>query len=306
MRAIVNLVLATVAAALLGACSSHGTVDNSNKGSLDTGAVIQRVEEIYGAVFKVYNEEDSLSLVLPIEKMERLNTLYCSTEWNEAFNKVEEIHSLLNGWWERDYWIMGDGLGLNLSISDIKVVSMDEDKAVVEFQLHNSDSAQPVQSVRLIMVKENGIWKIDTFIDQAGSDWKKEMQVIIKEGYPHVIEIHSILNAFREAMRKDWHNLSISDEKVVGLDYDHAKADEDSVVDMSIIDEKVEAMDYDYTKADVEFQLHNSNSTKSVRAIMVKENGIWKIDTFIDKEGNDCKKEMQEYVKQNNHRAKNN
>ena len=177
MRAIVNLVLATVAAALLGACSSHGTVDNSNKGSLDTGAVIQRVEEIYGAVFKVYNEEDSLSLVLPIEKKERLNTLYCSTEWNEAFNKVEEIHSLLNGWWERDYWIMGDGLGLNLSISDIKVVSMDEDKAAVKFQLHNSDSTQPV---RAIMVKENGIWKIDTFIDQDGNDCKKEMQEYVK------------------------------------------------------------------------------------------------------------------------------
>ena len=299
MRAIVNLILATVAVALLGACSSHGSVDNSNKGSLDTAAVIQRVEEIYGAVFKVYNEEDSLSLVLPIEKKERLNTLYCSTEWNEAFNKVEEIHSLLNGWWERDYWIMGDGLGLNLSISDIKVVSMDEDKAVVEFQLHNSDSALPVQPVRLIMVKENGIWKIDTFIDKAGSDWKKEMQETIKEGYPQVIEIHSILNAFRAAMRKDWHNLSISDEKVVGLDYGYAKADEDSVVEISMIDEEVEEMDYDYTytKAAVEFQLHNSDSTQSVRAIMVKENGIWKIDTFIDQEFNDCKKEMQELCK---------
>ena len=171
---------------------------------------------------------------------------------------------------------------------------MDEDKAVVEFQLHNSDSTQPV---RVIMVKENGIWKIDTFIDQAGTDWKKEMQEIIKEGYPQVIEIHSILNAFREAMRKDWHNLSISDEKVVGLDYDHAKADEDSVVDISIIDEKVEAMDYDYTKAAVKFQLHNSDSTQPVRAIMVKENGIWKIDTFIDEAGKDCKKEMQELCK---------
>ena len=65
----------------------------------------------------------------------------------------------------------------------------------------------------------------------------------------------------------------------------------------------------DEDKAVVEFQLHNSDSVlpvQPVRLIMVKENGIWKIDTFIDKEGNDCKKEMQEYVKQNNHRAKNN
>ena len=293
-----KLLLLSVIVVALVACSNRGDVSNATKDQqLDTAAVIQRVEEIYGAVFKVYNEEDSLSLVLPIEKKERLNTLYCSTEWNEAFNKVEEIHSLLNGWWERDYWIMGDRLGLNLSISDIKVVSMDEDKAVVEFQLHNSNSALPVQPVRLIMVKENGIWKIDTFIDQAGSDWKKEMQEIIKDCYPQVIEIHSILNAFRAAMRKDWHNLSISDEKVVGLDYGYAKADEDSVVEISLNDEEVEAMDYEYTKAAVKFQLHNSDSTQPVRAIMVKENGIWKIDTFIDEAGKDCKKEMQELCK---------
>ena len=303
-----NLILATVAVALLGACSSHGTVDNSNKGSLDTGAVIQRVEEIYGAVFKVYNEEDSLrNLGLPIEtsvweRRNEFNTLYCSTEWNEAFNKVEEIHSLLNGWWERDFWIMGQDWH-NLSISDIKVVSMDEEKAVVDFQLHNSDSI-PTKPVRVIMVKENGIWKIDTFIDKAGSDWKKEMQEIIKEGYPQVIEIHSILNEFRKAMEQDWHNLSISDEKIAGMDYD-SKDDVDDI-DMSIEDEKVEAMEYNYTKAGVEFQLHNFDSTKSVRAIMVKKNGIWKIDTFIDEAGKDCKKEMLEYVKQNNHRAKNN
>ena len=282
-------------------CGCQGQAVKNDKA--EAQAVADRVQEIYEAVFKVYNEEDSLSLVLPIEKKERLNTLYCSTEWNEAFNKVEEIHSLLNGWWERDYWIMGDGLGLNLSISDIKVVSIDGDKAVVEFQLHNSDSPLPVSPVRVIMVKENGIWKIDTFIDQAGTDWKKEMQGIIEQGAHQVNEIHSILNGFRKAMEQDWHNLSISDEKVVGMDYDNSKADEDDVVevDMSNIDEKVEAMDYDYVKAVVEFQLHNSDSplpVKPVRAIMEKENGIWKIETFIDEEGNDWKKEMQEYVKQ--------
>jgi hypothetical protein len=65
-------------------------------------------------------------------------------------------------------------------------------------------------------------------------------------------------------------------------------------------------MDSDFANANVEFQLHNSDSTKTVRAVMVKENGIWIIDTFIDQARNDCKKEMQEYVKQNNHRANNN
>lgn len=269
---------------MLCACSKANRVEEN---SLDTASVVSQVRDIYAAVFKVYNEEDSLrNLGLPIEtsaweRRIEFNTLYCSTEWNEAFNKVEEMHRLLHGWWEHDYWIMGQEWH-NLSISDIKIVSMDEDKAVVEFQLHNSDSNSiPTQPVRVIMVKENGIWKIDTFIDQAGDDWKKGMQETIEDNYHQVNVIHSILNGFREAMEQDWHNLSISDEKVV-------------------------AMDSDFANANVEFQLHNSDSTKTVRAVMVKENGIWIIDTFIDQARNDCKKEMQEYVKQNNHRANNN
>ena len=226
-------------------------------------AVANRVQEIYQAVFKEYNLEDSLrNLGLPIEtsaweRRNELNTLYCSTEWNEAFNKVEEIHSLLNGWWEADYWIMGQDWH-NLSISDIEVVSIDKDKAVVEFQLHNCDSTRPV---RVIMVKENGIWKIDTFIDEEGCDWKKDMQESIKESQELVNKIHSILNGFREAdfriKGQDRHNLSISDIKVVQMDADRAK---------------------------VEFQLHNSDSTQTMHVFMVKENGIWKIDTSIDQE----------------------
>lgn len=166
---------------MLCACSKANRVEEN---SLDTASVVSQVRDIYAAVFKVYNEEDSLrNLGLPIEtsaweRRIEFNTLYCSTEWNEAFNKVEEMHRLLHGWWEHDYWIMGQEWH-NLSISDIKIVSMDEDKAVVEFQLHNSDSI-PTQPVRLIMVKENGIWKIDTFIDQARNDCKKEMQEYVK------------------------------------------------------------------------------------------------------------------------------
>ena len=235
------------------ACSKANRVEEN---SLDTASVVSQVRDIYAAVFKVYNEEDSLSLVLPIEKKERLNTLYCSTEWNEAFNKVEEIHSLLNGWWEADYWIMGQDWH-NLSISDIEVVSIDKDKAVVDYQLHNCGSAQPV---RVIMVKENGIWKIDTF-DWEGIDFKKDLQEGIKENQEQVNQIHSILNGFREAdfriKGQDRHNLSISDIKVVQMDADRAK---------------------------VEFQLHKSDSTQTMHVFMVKENGIWKIDTSIDQE----------------------
>ena len=183
-----NLILATVAAALLGACSSHASVDNSNKGSLDTGAVIQRVEEIYGAVFKVYNEEDSLrNLDIQMENGvydQRGDFIgnYCSREWNELVNKVDEIDSLYHsdelGFWEADYWIMGQDWHA-LSISDVKVIEMTETEATVELKLHNFDSAKPVS---LKMVNENGVWKIDAFVDKEYDlNWKQSMQEYVAE-----------------------------------------------------------------------------------------------------------------------------
>ena len=241
-------------------CGCHSQAVKNDQ--VEAQAVANRVQEIYQAVFKEYNLEDSLrNLGLPTEtsvweRRNEFNALYFSKELNEALNKTEEIHSLLNGWWEADYWIMGQDWH-NLSISDIEVVSIDKDKAVVEFQLHNCDSTRPV---RVIMVKENGIWKIDTF-DWEGIDFKKDLQEGIKENQEQVNQIHSIFNGFREAdfriKGQDRHNLSISDIKVVQMDADRAK---------------------------VEFQLHKSDSTQTMHVFMVKENGIWIIDTSIDQE----------------------
>ena len=177
----------------LGACQSRegnneqvAAEDVVNQAS-DADVVASRVQEIYAAVFKVYNEEDSLrNLDIQMENdswkcRDKFNHDFCSKEWNALLAKVNEIDSLYHsgelGFWEADYWIMGQDWH-NLSISDVKVVSVDEKKAVVEFQLHNFDSAQ---TVRVNMVNEDGIWKIDSFIDQSGCDWKHDLEEYVKQ-----------------------------------------------------------------------------------------------------------------------------
>lgn len=150
--------------------------------------VVQRVNDIYDAVFKIYNEEDSLrNLDVHIEDgvyAHRGDFVrnYCSKDWNTLVNRINEIDSLYNsdelGFWEADYWIMGQDWH-ELSVSDVKVVSMTERDAVVELQLHNFDSTTPV---RLSMVNENGTWCIDRFVDVRNDhDWKQEMEEYVAE-----------------------------------------------------------------------------------------------------------------------------
>ena len=61
-----------------------------------------------------------------------------------------------------------------LSISDIEVLNVSPTEADVKFMLHNLGEAKPVA---LILVKEDGIWKIDNFNDlNVDMDWKRAMK----------------------------------------------------------------------------------------------------------------------------------
>ncbi len=183
-----NFILMTAVVALLGACTTHRNVDNSKQNSLDTAAVIERVEDIYTTVFNVYNEEDSLrNLDIHMENgvYERradFEANYCSGEWNTLLKKVNEIDSLYHqnemGFWDFDYWIMGQDWH-NLSISDVKVTTLTDTEATVELGLHNFDKVVPLC---LLMKRENGTWRIDDFVDkESGTGFKQDMQDYIKD-----------------------------------------------------------------------------------------------------------------------------
>ena len=177
-------------------CGCHGQAVNNDKVTADAvvnqeadaDAVAKRVQEIYQAVFKEYNLEDSLRNLDQLEGLGayehrgEFDRNYCSHEWNRLSRLINEIDSLYHsdelGFWDADYWIMGQDWH-NLSISDVEVLSVTPTEASVQFQLHNFDSSKPIG---LHMVFEDGVWKIDNFLDVKNDmDWKKSMQEYVDE-----------------------------------------------------------------------------------------------------------------------------
>ena len=166
------------------AADAEGSVNQAS----DTAVVQQRVQEIYGDVFKEYNLEDSLrnldKLDGPGASSRRGEFIqnYCSQEWNQLSRQINEIDSLYHagemGFWEADYWIMGQDWH-QLSISDVEVLDVNQAEAHVKFMLHNLGSAKPVA---LTMVKEDGIWKIDDFQDLDNHfEWKLAMKEYVAQ-----------------------------------------------------------------------------------------------------------------------------
>lgn len=172
-------------------CACHSQSENAGTPNVkdsanqiaDAEAVQQRVQEIYSDVFKEYNLEDSLrnldKLDGPGASARRGEFIqnYCSQEWNDLSRQIREIDSLYHagemGFWEADYWIMGQDWH-QLSISDVEVQNVTPTEAHVKFMLHNLGEAKPVA---LILVKEDGIWKIDNFNDlNIDMDWKRAMK----------------------------------------------------------------------------------------------------------------------------------
>ena len=172
-------------------CACHSQSENAGTPNVkdsanqiaDAEAVQHRVQEIYSDVFKEYNLEDSLRNLDMLDgpgasaRRGDFNRNYCSREWNDLSRQIREIDSLYHadelGFWEADYWIMGQDWH-QLSISDIEVLNVSPTEADVKFMLHNLGEAKPVA---LILVKEDGIWKIDNFKDlNIDMDWKRAMK----------------------------------------------------------------------------------------------------------------------------------
>ncbi len=139
--------------------------------------LISRVKQIYKDVFQYYNDSidnESIPQNSPDEN-------YCTKGWNTILAKVSEFDQIHNpddiGFFDADYWVMGNDY-MDLSVSDIEVVSFEKDKAKVELNLHNCGS---ITRVRLDMKFVNGNWFIDNFIDVSNDiDWKKEMEDYVK------------------------------------------------------------------------------------------------------------------------------
>lgn len=177
MRTIIYWIVMTVAVAVLGACSPRAGVEGTTDGSLDTGSVVQRVNDIYTQVFDLYGKVSATS---DLSSLENIDSLYCSDDWNRWIARVDSLNQQ-NGVidiLDVDHWIMGQDWG-ELSVSDIKVFLLKGDSAAVEFQLHNLGN---MINVVLDMVHEDGEWKIDNFTDITnGMDWKATMKRYLED-----------------------------------------------------------------------------------------------------------------------------
>ena len=177
MRTIIYWIVMTVAVAVLGACSPRAGVEGTTDGSLDTGSVVQRVNDIYTQVFDLYGKVSATS---DLSSLENIDSLYCSDDWNRWIARVDSVNQQ-NGVidiLDVDHWIMGQDWG-ELSVSDIKVFLLKGDSAAVEFQLHNLGN---MINVVLDMVHEDGEWKIDNFTDITnGMDWKATMKRYLED-----------------------------------------------------------------------------------------------------------------------------
>ena len=148
-------------------CGCHNQASKSEKTAIETvenqvpdsNAIVNRVQEIYQAVFKEYNLEDSLR---NLDKLEgdgahayryEFSKNYCSSEWDSLLHQIDEIDSLNH--------------------------QGEPDKASVQFLLHNLGTTKPVA---LQLVMEDGLWKIDDFQDvEADMNWKKAMQDYVSQ-----------------------------------------------------------------------------------------------------------------------------
>ena len=175
-----NWIVMTMAVAVLGACSPRAGVEGATDGSLDTGLVVQRVNDIYTQVFDLYGKASATS---DFSSLENIDSLYCSADWNawvarvNDFDRQHEEDGMM-GFFDADYWIMGQDWQ-DLSVSDIRVIDLSDSTATVELNLHNCGTITPV---RLEMVMDEGLWRIDNFIDvKYDVNWKAGMKEYLAE-----------------------------------------------------------------------------------------------------------------------------
>lgn len=116
-------------------------------------SILKGVRAIYAAFA---NEDPNLT---------ELDQKYSSTSLKKAIDDVIAYDKKNNdgyiGFFEFDYHVMGQDF-YNISITELKVDSANAHTAKVSFNLHNLGEVIPM---KLDMVKEDGEWKIDNYIN---------------------------------------------------------------------------------------------------------------------------------------------
>ncbi|MBR5654571.1 MAG: DUF3828 domain-containing protein [Prevotella sp.] len=137
----------------------------------DNEAIAQMVKNMYADIAKACSDPSASMSETP-----NYDEKYGSTDWKNTVKAVVEHDSKKDeiGFFEADPWIMGQDAG-DFFASDIEVGEVDEHNGTpVTLNLHNMGN---VTKVRVIVVMDNGEWKVDNLIDLTNNfDWKKSMK----------------------------------------------------------------------------------------------------------------------------------
>lgn len=121
---------------------------------------------------------------------ENFDSLYCTEAWNKVLNAVIEKDNSETadfiGFFEKDYWIMGQDWD-HVHYDSVNVTAFNRDSATVTFNLYNFDH---VHHIELVMRYENNEWRIDNIKDLGvgddpeaswGIDMRLEMEAYLAE-----------------------------------------------------------------------------------------------------------------------------
>ncbi len=174
MKNFMSLALMGLCTFMCMACKNHSAQPQNDKSANveavekkpQTAADVKtRVETIYKDVCDAYNSANQMEFGEGMKMLQdkKFDEAFCSEAWNKKLAEVVEKdnqHPDEMGFFDYDYWVMGQDFE-NLAVTDVKVVSFENDKAVVSLNLHNMGNTNPI---KLKMVYERGDWFIDDFI----------------------------------------------------------------------------------------------------------------------------------------------
>lgn len=145
----------------------------------------KETETIEKTVEKIYQQVDEAYRGNPNAKSIDLEALYCTDDWSQTVDAVrlkdapkqDEV-----GFFDADYWVMGQDVAGPITVSDITVdsLNLDEGTAQVYLNLHNGPGNEPL---RLNMLYEKNSWRIDEFttLEPDTFVWKANMKEYLKK-----------------------------------------------------------------------------------------------------------------------------
>ena len=124
---------------------------------------------IYDDVFSWYNEDAKGKGTT--DSVPDFDALYMSRDYKAVLQKVEEKDRKMEeegfvGFFDYDHWVCGQDYG-NLSVRIISVSEESSEGCRVEVEISNLGTKT---RLAVALIKENGAWKINDFIDGEVSE----------------------------------------------------------------------------------------------------------------------------------------